>query len=137
MNRLDKQRPYGKVSGLTGVAYEQNGCFFTPHGFECDEHGKPLEDPEPAPAVGSPTRALNAAPEPAPAEDDLPQPPSGDEPVVTRPAPAPIVERRERLEKLGWHTVKKLVEHNGGEYHGKGEGIDFLCDHPSPDLTVV
>jgi hypothetical protein len=128
MKRLEKQRPYGKVSGLIGVAFEQDGCFFTPHGFACDDHGKPLEDPDPAPATTHTE---------TPQEADMPQPPSGDEPVVTRPAPEPILQRRERLEKLGWHTVKKLVEHNGGEYHGKGEGIDFLCDHPSPDLTVV
>ena len=60
--RLDRSAPYGTVIGAPGVAFEQNGRFFNPLGFEVTEDGAAVvSGPEPEPAAPKNTAAHKRA----------------------------------------------------------------------------
>ncbi len=49
---LQKDKPYGEVIGMPGVAFEQNGQLFSKQGIGVDDKGnliEPVPEPEPEP----------------------------------------------------------------------------------------
>jgi hypothetical protein len=68
-HRLDRDRPFGTVYGLLGVAYAQDGHYFDAGGVEVDDPESPVGQmagrPELLSAQPSPGAVLTATGEPA------------------------------------------------------------------------
>jgi len=103
-NKLNREKPYGEVFGLTDARYYQNGKYFNAAGDEVTEDGELVR-----PSKKSPTIPAGSGAE-----------------VTQKGEPVTEAEPADDLESLPWIKLQELVNTAGGTYKNKKQAVEFL-----------